>query len=119
MFILLFPNKKNTQISSYFLDKKSPLLIYDYKIANNRLTYFYWDQKGKNAKSIPFETQNSYSIELRGNQVFYKKEQLTFDKSNKLKPIIVNGKTIIYLSDYDRGIGFYTLRKINLDRLIK
>lgn len=119
MFLLLILNKNKLQNSSYFLKKNSPLLIYDYKISNNQLTYFYWNENGQNAKSIPFETQYSSLVELKENQVFYNKKQLTFDKDNKRKPMLINGNRILYLSDYDRGIGFYTLRKLDLNTKTK
>jgi hypothetical protein len=115
MFLLFLSNKNELQSSSYFFKKSSPLLIHDYKVNNNQLTYFYWNENGENAKSIPVESQNSRLLELKENQVFYNQKQLTFDKSNKLKPILINAQTILYLSDYDRGIGFYTLRKLDLN----
>lgn len=108
--------KKDTIQSVCLLPKNSPILVYDYKIDDNKLTYFYWNENGKNAKSIPIEMQNPHPAELKDNQVFYGKKQLTFENSNKLKPLLINAKTIIYLSDYDRGIGFYTLRRIDLSK---
>lgn len=114
LFIALF-KKSEIVNSTYFLDKKAPILIYDYKISNSRLTYFYWNEEGEKTKSIPLETKTALTAELKNNQIFYNKKQFTFDKSNKLKPMLINNKTILYLSDYDRGIGFYTLRKISIN----
>jgi len=113
LLIALF-KKLEIENSTYFLHQKTPILVYDYKINNNQLTYFYWNENGQNAKLISFEIQNSNPLKLKENQVFYNKKQLTFDKDNKLKPMLINENLILYLSDYDRGIGFYTLRKINL-----
>lgn len=97
-----------------FLSAGSPILIYDYQIKKNQLTYFYWNEKGENKTTISLENKSSKPLEITNNQVFYQKRQLTFDNSHKLKPMLINNKTVLYLSDYDRGIGFYTLRKINL-----
>lgn len=114
LLIALF-KKPEIENSTYFLYKNAPILVYDYKILNNQLTYFYWAEEGEKTKSIPLETQTAINIELKNNQVFYNKKQFTFDKSNKLKPMLINNKTLLYLSDYDRGIGFYSLRKLNLN----
>ena len=51
------------------------------------------------------------SIYLIDNQIFYKNKQLSFGKDNKLKPAIINDHTLIYLSDINKGIGFYSLVK--------
>lgn len=109
---ILFLKQKEPIQSVYLLQKDSPLLVYDYIIAHNKLTYFYWNEKGENRGTISFPASNPAAVDLKDNQVYYNKKQLTFDNSNKRKPMLINGKTIIYLSDYDRGIGFYTLRKI-------
>lgn len=114
LLIALF-KKSEIVNSTYFLHKNAPILVYDYIIANNHLTYFYWTEEGEKTKSIALETQTEINVELKNNQIFYDKKQFTFDKSNKLKPMLINNKTLIYLSDYDRGIGFYALRKLNLN----
>lgn len=112
VFLLIF-NKPETIHSTAVLEK-SPLLIYDYEIKNNQLTYFYWNQNGENKASIPFKNYSSKALYIKDNQVTYKIGKLTFDKSHKQKPMLIDNKTVIYLSDYGRGIGFYTLRKIEL-----
>ncbi len=96
--------------------KKSPLLVYDYKIENNRLTYCYWDQKGEHSKSVPIKTSGLTNADLTGNRIYFHGKKIASDDGNKLKPIRVGGKTVYYLSDADRGIGFYTLRKIDLNQ---
>ncbi|MCF6128462.1 DUF2029 domain-containing protein [Flavobacterium sp. AS60] len=105
ILVLIF--KKNETVTSTILLKNGPILIYDYKIKDNQLTYFYWNEKGENQAVIPFENKSCKAIELNSNQ-------LTFDKNHKLKPILIDNKTVLYLSDYGRGIGFYTLRKMEL-----
>ena len=111
---LLLIFKKNETINSTALLVKSPILIYDYEVKNNQLTYFYWNENGQNQASIPFKCSLVKGLSIKENQIVSKFRKLTFDKSNKLKPMLVDNKTVIYLSDYDRGIGFYTLRKIEL-----
>ena len=38
---------------------------------------------------------------------------ITLSNDNKKKPVFLNDSTILYLSDKNRGVGFYTLRIIN------
>lgn len=110
--ILLLINKPEKTNSEDFSAVEFPILVYDYKISTNHLTYFYWNEKGENTNSIPLFANEIKQLELIDNQIYYNNKQLTFDKSNKLKPTLIDNKTILFLSDYDRGIGFYTLRKI-------
>ena len=106
--------KNEIPTTDYLLNKNAPILIFDYKIENNSLTYFYWNIKGENEQIFPFKFKTIYYLKIKDNQVFYKNKQVTFDNSNKLKAVLINNKTIIYLSDLDRGIGFYTIRSMKI-----
>ena len=112
--ILVMIFKKAEVIDSTVLLKEGPILIYDYEIKNNNLIVYFKDEKCEKILWMPFKVQTFEPLNLKNNQVFYQKKQLTFDKSNKLKPLLIDNKTVMYLSDYGRGIGFYTLRKIEL-----
>jgi hypothetical protein len=112
VFILFFKIGKLEK--STILLEDGPILVYDYEINNNSLIGCFWDGKEKVILWKP-KIHSFEPLKLKNNQVFYRNQQLTFDKSHKLKPILINGKTLLYLSDYDRGIGFYTLRKITLN----
>lgn len=101
-----------------FLKQKTPILIYNYVIKNDTLVYHYFNEYGKHQQKTDcyitnIETEN---LELKNNQIFYKGRQLTFTNSNKIKPILLNKKYIVFLSDDNRGIGFYELQKIILDK---
>lgn len=109
-----FLKQSAPQKNESFLPVESPILIYDYQVSSNELTYFYWNEKGENKATISIESKYPKQLEIKNNQIFNNQRQLTFDKSHKLKPILIDNKTILYLSDYNRGIGFYTLRKIEL-----
>ncbi len=109
-FIMVFIFKQKKSL----LPKELPILIYDYKFEDNELTFLYWNEKGKKEQNANLTVESVVPLELKNNQIFYKNRQLTFDKSNKLKPMLIDNKTVLYLSDYDRGIGFYTLRKMEL-----
>ena len=115
VLLMLFFTRAKPEKSTLLL-KDGPILIYDYNFETNSesnyyyLTASFWDGEKKviawNPKIKTFEP-----LELKNNQIFYKNQQLTFDKSHKRKPMLVDQKYILYLSDYGRGIGFYTLRK--------
>ncbi|MGC4041101.1 MAG: glycosyltransferase family 87 protein [Flavobacterium sp.] len=94
----------------------NPVLVYDYRFENQRLVYFYWNENGVNQASIPFESARQERLDIRENQVLVNDRMVTNDDGNKQKPILIDNKTLFYLSDYDRGNGFYTLRKVELHR---
>lgn len=102
--------------SERLLTDKSPILIYDYEIKGSQLTYFYWNEKGENKASIPFKSPSVLELDIKENQIVSEYKVLTSDASHKYKPMLIGKKTVLYLSDYDRGIGFYTLRKVELPR---
>lgn len=111
---LIFKESNHTQ-SEPISKENFPILVYDYEISDNNLTYLYWNENGENSSSISYKSEESKELQIKDNQIYYNNKQLTFDKSNKLKPTLIDHKTILFLSDYDRGIGFYTLRKININ----
>lgn len=104
------PSHKNEAISLI----GNPILVYDYEVKNNQLTYFYWNEKGAHQTSIPFKSAEVKSLDIKENQIVIQSHIYTSDASHKYKPVLIDHKTILYLSDYDRGIGFYTIRKIEL-----
>ncbi len=114
--VLVLVFKKDEVGKSKILFKNGPMLIYNYEIQFNQKTNLYfltasfWDGKEKKMFWPSQEINTFQALKLKNNQVFYKNRQLTFDKSNKLKPMLIDKKAILFLSDYDRGIGFYTLR---------
>jgi len=97
--------------SKALLPKESPILIYDYTFSNNELRYFYRDENGTHNTVIPLPEAEIAQADIQNNQIFYNGKQQTLGKDHKQKAIVLNNKTILYLSDYGRGIGFYTLRK--------
>lgn len=113
--LMLFADKEKTTASEPVLaDGNAPILIYDYHLKNNRLTYSYWDEKGAQSKSIAMPAQSIRPADLNDGQVYYLGTLLTHDASHKKQPLVINGRTLVYLSDAGRGIGFFTLRKIDL-----
>ncbi|MCF6131630.1 glycosyltransferase family 87 protein [Flavobacterium wongokense] len=112
ILVLIF--KKEEKVTSHIMLPDAPILIYNYKIANDNLVAECKDGNRRNGEVMPFDCNEVKLLSLKNNQVFYKNRQLTFDNSNKLKPMLIDHKAILYLSDYGRGIGFYTIRIIRL-----
>jgi hypothetical protein len=106
--------KVATSNSKCFLEKGSPILIYDFEIKAQQLTYYYWNEHGENKRSVPLKFSKVDTLELKGNEITYNGNTLVSDGGNKRNPMLIDGNFILYLSDFDRGIGFYTLRKMNL-----
>ena len=101
--------------SSYLLSERLPL-IYSYSVNNNRLVYYYWDDGGSHAATTSYAVQEytTQDVYIENNQVYYKGKQLTSSADLKKEVMLVNGKDLIYLSDKNRGVGFYALRRINI-----
>lgn len=116
--VLLLPDvirKRQNDTSTYLLAEKAPL-IYEYAVKNNRLVYYYWDDKGKHEADAAYAVQqySASDVQLQNNQLFYKGKQITSSTDLKKQPMIINGRDIVYLSDKNRGVGFYALRKIHV-----
>ncbi len=101
-------------VSRQVLGASGPMLVYDYTIGDNQIKYTFWDQGGSRRRVVAFRATSVTPLPLRQNQVFYRGVALTNDPAYKQKPLLVDGRTLIYLSDEGRGIGFFTLRQIDL-----
>jgi hypothetical protein len=109
------PNKDN---SSYLLAKENHLFIYDFDIKGNRLVYYSWEGTKKSTlTNISIKSVSSEETSLRNNQIYYKGKQITNSPDWKKKATLINNNAIVYLSDKNRGVCFYTLRKISLSDL--
>lgn len=108
----LFAQKEN---SAYLLPNDLPL-VYAYAIKDNRLVYYYWDEKGSNETVTGYAVQqySTGDLEIKNNQLYFKGKQLTSTPDRKQQAMLVNGRHIIYLSDQNRGFGFYALRQLSL-----
>jgi hypothetical protein len=114
-FKIFFPEDRDN--SSYVLSKEKYLLMYDYEIKDGKLFCWYWSDSGTREDHVDMPgvgNQQTNELIIEHKQVYYKGEQITYTRDHKLKPILINGDTIIYLSDKNRGVGMYTLRKLKL-----
>jgi hypothetical protein len=91
-------------------------LVYNYYVMDRVVVYNYWTDQGQNSfvTNVRVKENTDTGIDVRENQIFCNGTQVTFTDDNKLRPALVDGHKIVYLSDKDRGLGFYTLRVIDL-----
>ncbi|MCP4442043.1 MAG: DUF2029 domain-containing protein [Aureispira sp.] len=115
-FILLGLISPKPPQNNYVSNEIKDVLIADYNVQDGYLVYKYWMAPAPLHKqtTIAIATYDTIHVNIQNNQVYYKNQQLTKTKSNKLKPVLVNKKEVYYLSDQNRGLGFYTLLKIKL-----
>jgi hypothetical protein len=107
----LYRSKDN---SSYLLDREEHLYICDYVIKNKSLVYYYRDQDGMHEvpTGLRIYTATNEDLDMRDRQIWYKGKQMTSGPDRKEKPMLINNEYIVYLSDRDRGVDFYTLRRL-------
>ncbi len=105
--------KKDNDNSTYFFHKNNYTLIYDYIIKDNKLAVFYYnDDKGAKSDTLNFEQpiKQDENIYLKNHQIYWRDDQLTDTDDRKMKPVLLSSGRLLYLSDKNRGVGFYTLR---------
>jgi hypothetical protein len=102
--------------SSYLLVKEEHLYIHDFGVRDRRLAYTYMDPAGLHQvlTDIPARSATDSGLRVENNQILYLGRRMTNSADRKEQPLLINGNTILYLSDKGRGVGFYTLRKITL-----
>lgn len=113
---LLFAPASQRDPSHLFLKTENHNLIYDYGLKDGSIFYKYWDDHGENI-FITDEHANEAiheNITIKDNQLWYQGKQITTSDDNKLKPALIDNRYILYLSDKDKGMGFYALRIISL-----
>jgi hypothetical protein len=106
---------REKETGAYVLPKEEHLFLYDYGIKDHHLVYYYQDDKGRREQvtDIPAEGLTQDDLEIRNEQIYYKGHPLTASPDRKRKARLLDGRMILYLSDEDRGFGFYTLREIS------
>lgn len=116
VFIVYFVAVTDKRMASgeYFLDHKQSLIL-DFSITNEKLIYSYWNGENNRAE-VPFRSNKvePKKVKVVEGQLFLNGRQLTESFDNKKQPVLVDNNKVIYLSDWGRGYGFYTLRVLNL-----
>jgi hypothetical protein len=103
--------------NEYVLNQEEQILTTDYWNNNGKLEYEYWTvpKPMSTLTELVIKTVDANLVRIENGQVYYKNNQLTNTKGNKRKPLLINDKEVFYLSDQNRGIGFYTLMKVRLE----
>jgi Protein of unknown function (DUF2029). len=95
--------------SRYFFTTNTPL-IYKINIRQNHLAYFYWNGSGSHEVITNHLVTTAEEIPIINNQLIHNGHQLTHTPDLKKQAMLINNRQVIYLSDKNRGVGFYTLR---------
>ncbi len=118
LFSLLNAKPKEDE-SSYLLKKEPSLLItfFSENEAENKILYYYRTADGMKKDSFAYPGKIEYAeavkaftphhISCNGKDFYFPGERIT-------NPLLINGKTLLYLSDKNRGVGFYTIRKMEI-----
>jgi hypothetical protein len=99
--------------SRYLFSDKKYLILYDYEILKNKLVvHYYNDINGEKRDTLysNLSVRADVNLNVINNQVYWGANQLTYSNDRKIKPVLLNTNEILYLSDKNRGVGFYTLR---------
>ena len=114
VIVFLAGYRRDPDASTYFFDREEHIFINDYSVSHGMLVYSYWDQSGAHPVSTGLGVTKYEELEVRNKQIYYKGKQLTTSPDAKIKPLLIDGSFILYLSDKSRGPGFYTLRRLRL-----
>ena len=114
LFIALFlaGYHRDPDPSTYFFDREEHIFINNFSVTGGILTYSYRDETGPHPVSTGMPVTRYQALEIRNRQIYYRGKQLTNSPDMKKNPMLIDGKFILYLSDKNRGPGFYTLRKL-------
>ena len=108
LFILLLvcfiPIKAQKYPQNYFFKKEEALLVYDFEVSENHLLIHYFDLNGPSSKEVP--------IDFLVEEVKCYQRPLRSLGNSQLKACDLNDSLTLYLTDENRGVGFYTLRKV-------
>lgn len=91
------------------LGKKAPLLLYDFTIKDQKLVYQYWDEKGAQKDSFSLKYYSAQRLSLKENKVSDEQSQIDLGKGNIRQAMLLDKNKVIYLTDENRGIGFFKL----------
>jgi hypothetical protein len=100
--ILLIPKNRNDG-SEYFLDKEEALLIVDYEVEGDSMKLFCMEEQGIKTKCV--------FVHGKLQPFYFGNSSGQFSSGCEKANYVLNDSLVVYLSDKNRGVGFYTLRK--------
>lgn len=116
LLLMLLPEvlaSRKKDEGEYALRSGQQSMIMDFRLTNGVLTYRYWSPDGPREIVTDFkaEPQADQLTEVQNGQVFLNHRQITFGSGHKSQAMATSAG-VLYLTDEDRGYGFYTLRII-------
>jgi hypothetical protein len=112
-FLSLFNNSSQEEEGSrYFLKKEPSLLITKFRMEGDTVVYVYRDEKGLHEGREIFPEPVTQIVDGSGhvNFALWASNEYRFPGEMISGVHVINGKYFLYLSDKNRGPGFYTLR---------
>ncbi len=118
-FFSLLNGRTKEDGSSYLLNKEPSLLITHFfeNLEENKIQYSYWDSNGMQKGEVIFPETMRYvegAFSLGKHQIHCKGKEYYFPGEQIAQPLLINGKTLLYLSDKNRGVGFYSIRSMEI-----
>lgn len=107
---------KEADESFYLVPEERATLVTGYRESEGKLEYTILSPDGPmNRKTeMIVNSLDTAGLEIRDNQILYSGRQITFGQDHKAQPAILDKRLLVYLSDRNKGIGFYSLRGLNL-----
>lgn len=96
----------NTQTQNYLFNQEEAILVYDFKVKPNVVSFNYFGINGPQEKEIKTGIDTIIKQQCSMESLYSNDEQI-------LKRCSVNDSLVFYLSDKNRGVGFYTIRVAN------
>lgn len=116
-FLPFFFKSKTSDAAKSFFNEGKKLLAYKISEENGYLLVHFFNFKGETEREFLGESFTSAdSLEVEGNQIFLKGKQLTKSEGRNSQPFWLDEKTIIFLSERSRGVGFPTVYKLELQQ---
>jgi hypothetical protein len=103
---LFLPIKHKSFNQDYVFKTEKALLTYDFLVKDNQLELSSFDFNG------PFVNQAKMDFEIRTSKLI---QDTILNEFKREKSYIINDSLLIYLSDENRGVGFYTIKQKELN----
>lgn len=111
---LIFPVPNDPSV--YVALPQKPTMLTGFNLENGFLKYEFRNERGVQFNKIPFPhkwTENQL-VSVQKNKIFWKGTMILDSPDMKKSPVLVDGKWVIYMSDKNRGPGFFSLRMLTI-----
>jgi len=109
-------SSNKSSLADYYLPDGTYPIIFDYQPTATGLLIQHF--RGQGAEEDTYITSDKIyedpQLKIIDDQLYFGNQRLSDSKSRKKRPLRLNKREVIYLSDEGRGVGFYTIRKLQL-----